>query len=144
MHFRKYIGAVITSGNKIFIMRNEKSEWILPRVKVEGFNCEVEEIEDMFVSEFNLQAIFNKIVDDTQYEFFSLTKKAPMCNAVFWYHADSNDLSFTIKKSSKIEDGGFYDINIALDKITYSQEKNTVLKALNYLEYRAKQRDELA
>lgn len=144
MIFRKYIGVVLINEKKVFVMKNEKNEWILPKVKVDDFSVSKEWIEMKFSEEFNLESDFEKIVDDTQYEFFSLTKKAPMCNTVFWYYAQSNNASFTIEKTSKIEDGGFYNIDIALQKITYSQEKNTVLKVLNTLENKKEEIYELA
>ncbi|NBI06958.1 NUDIX domain-containing protein [Senegalia massiliensis] len=126
MLLRNCAGGVVFYEDKVFILKNEKDEWILPKGKIQSGNLAIETAKIKVKEETGLENI--QIVSpagETNYEFYSLSRKKPVCNEIIWFIMEAKSLEYDIK-SKEFKNGGFYEIQEAIEKITYSQDKSLV------------------
>lgn len=137
MIIRNCAGGVVFKGDKVLILQNEKNEWILPKGKIREDNLPTITATTRVEYETGVNAKIVSAAGETAYEFFSITRKEPVCNKIIWYIMESEDESFEINKEEGFIDGGFYPIEEAIDMITYSQDKSLVsLSHKRYLEFK--------
>ena len=75
-------------------------------------------------------------VGETSYEFYSNTRKCPVHNQIHWFLMEADGDKYSVNKMEDFTDGGFFPIDEALEKITYSQDKSLVSLAYRkYQEY---------
>src|SRR5690606_553070 len=143
MIIRNCAGGVVFKDSKVFIMKNDKNEWILPKGKIR----EEELPPETAIARVEYEAGIEepKIVSaagETAYEFYSFTRNKPVCNRITWFIMESKDENFSINEDEGFKDGGFYPIEEAIEMITYSQDKSLVSLAykryLDFKEYQEK------
>ena len=71
---------------------------------------------------------------ETSYEFFSISRQKPVCNRITWFIMDADDDKACVNKDEGFVHGGFFPIEEAIEKITYSQDKSLV--SLSYKKYK--------
>ena len=134
MLVRDCAGGLVFKGNKVFILKNEKGEWVFPKgVKKNGDLLNEVAIKKV-KEETGISAEIVSTAGSTNYEFFSFTRKRPVCNKITWYAMKCNQDKYKIS-DEKFADGGFFDFDEALRMITYSQDKS--LLNLTYEKYKA-------
>lgn len=142
MIVRNCAGGVVFSGNKVLIIKNDKNEWVLPKGKIRNGFLPTETAINRVKYETGVDANIVSAAGETSYEFFSLSRKQAVCNIIIWYIMESRDGYFDINKNEGFLDGGFFEIEKAVDMITYSQDKSLVSlsykKYLDYKEYEVK------
>ncbi|WP_099187706.1 NUDIX hydrolase [Tepidibacter mesophilus] len=126
MLFRNCAGGIVFYGNKVLILKNEKSEWVLPKGIIKGNSIPAEVAIDKVKHECGVNTKILSTAGQTNYEFYSISRKTPVCNEIVWYVMESNDVKCNINKELGFVDGGFYKIKDALELITYSQDKSIV------------------
>ena len=126
MIFRNCAGGIVFYANRVFILKNEKNEWVLPKGKIR--NGELP--DDVALSRVKLEGgVDAEILSDvggTSYEFYSISRKQPVCNEIQWYIMRADSKEYEINEELQFKDGGFFPIEEALEKITYSQDKSIV------------------
>ncbi|WP_352419890.1 NUDIX hydrolase [Proteiniborus sp.] len=133
MIFRSCAGGVVFHDDKVFIMQNDKSEWVLPKGKIrDGFLASETAIERV-KEEAGLDVEIISTAGETSYEFYSFSRQKPVCNEITWFIMESKDMNFFINEDYGILDAGFYSIDEAIDMITYSQDKSLV--SLSYRKF---------
>ncbi|MTI49105.1 NUDIX hydrolase [Sporosalibacterium faouarense] len=133
MLFRNCAGGIVFSGEKVFLLKNNKGEWVLPKGKIRKGFLSVETAIERVKNETGLDANVVSTAGETCYEFFSLSRQKPVCNEITWYIMESFENDFEINKEEGFTDGGFFNISDAIEKITYSQDKSLV--SLSYKKY---------
>jgi len=126
MLFRKCAGGVVFHGENVFLLRNEKGEWVLPKGVVRGQMSKREVAVDRVRSETGVNAQVLEAVGETNYEFYSVTRRASVCNRVMWYTMRAESEAFRIAFEQGFTDGGWLPIGEAVEKITYTQDKSLV------------------
>lgn len=126
MLFRKCAGGVVFLEGKVFLLRNEKGEWVLPKGVVRGGKPQQEVAVERVKSEAGVGADILEAVGETNYEFYSITRRTPVCNRVMWYTMQAQSPSFRIAFEQGFTDGGWFPLDEALDMITYTQDKALV------------------
>lgn len=138
MLIRNCAGGVVFKEDKVFILKNEKNEWVLPKGKIRGEQLPPETA--VYRVEFETGINKPKIVSsagETAYEFYSITRNQAVCNKIIWYIMESKDEKHNINIEEGFKEGGFYPIEEAIDMITYSQDKSLVsLSYKRYLEFK--------
>jgi predicted NUDIX family NTP pyrophosphohydrolase len=119
-------GGVIFCNDRVFIMKNDKDEWVLPKGVVRNKEVSREVALNRVQHETGVDAEIVSPAGETNYEFYSQTRKMPVCNKVDWYIMESHNENFSLNKDEGFQDGGFFSIDDALEKITYSQDKSLV------------------
>lgn len=131
MLFRNCAGGVVFWGDSVLILENEKNEWVLPKGVIKSGATPADIAIERVRIEAGVEAKIVSTAGGTSYEFFSLTRKQPVCNEVAWYimRADSN--KYNVNKEQGFQNGGFFNIEKAIRMATYSQDKSLIRLAYN-------------
>lgn len=129
-------GGVVFFKDKVLILKNEKSEWVLPKGVIRPGRLAQEVAVERVKVEAGVNARIVSCVGETCYEFYSVTRQKPVCNQITWFLMEALSEDCTPNTELGFSDGGFYPIEKALDMITYSQDKALVSTSYKrYLEY---------
>lgn len=142
MIIRNCAGGIVFNEDKVFILKNEKNEWVLPKGKIRYEQLPPETAAHRVEHETGVDAKIVSPAGETAYEFYSITRNQPVYNKIIWYIMQSDNQNHSINLEEGFQDGGFYTIEEAIDKITYSQDKSLVSlsykRYLGFKEYQAK------
>lgn len=131
MLVRNCAGGLVFCGDKVFLLKNEKGEWIFPKGVVRHGELVSEVALRRVREEADILAEIISTAGHTSYEFFSVTRQKPVCNKITWFIMKSLHESYKVNKEENFTDGGYFDIDEAMRLVTYSQDK-----ALLNLSYR--------
>lgn len=134
MLFRNCAGGVVFYANQVFILKNEKNEWVLPKGVIRNGDLSWEVAVKRVKAEGGIDAEVLESAGGTSYEFFSISRKQPVCNEITWYIMSTASKNFKINHELGFRDGGFYPVDVALGMITYSQDRSLV--SLSYKKYK--------
>ncbi len=123
MLVRNCAGGVVFSGEKVFLLKNEKDEWVLPKGVIRSGDYPDEVAIKRVKEETGIDAEIILAAGNTNYEFFSVTRQRPVCNKITWYLMRSLNDNFEVNKEDDFSEGGYFSIDEALEKITYSQDR---------------------
>lgn len=126
MIFRNCAGGVVFFGDKVFLLQNEKQEWVLPKGIIRSGMLAHEVAVSRVKIECGIDAEIISTAGATSYEFYSLTRKKPVCNEITWYIMGANNDEYSINKHESFIGGGYFDVEEAGKLITYSQDKSLV------------------
>ncbi len=133
MLLRDCAGGVIFFDDRLFLLLNEKNEWVMPK----GLIKSGENPQDAAVRRVSEETgITGEIIEQagrTYYEFYSVTRQMPVCNRIAWYIMQAGTNQFHITEPEKYTEGGFFTINEALEMVTYSQDKSLVMQSYKKL-----------
>ena len=142
MLFRNCAGGVVFYANQVFIFKNEKNEWVLPKGIIRNKDLSRDVALERVKIETGIDAEILSTAGGTSYEFYSVTRKQPVCNQITWYIMNAKTKKFEVNRGLGFKEGGFYTIDKALEMITYSQEKSLV--NLSYKKYKKMMRQKAA
>jgi len=134
MLYRNCAGGVVFYANQVFVFKNEKNEWVLPKGVIRNGELPWDVALRRVKVEAGINAEIVSSAGGTSYEFFSISRKQPVCNEISWYIMSSASKDFLINKELGFKDGGFYPVDKALNMITYSQDRSLV--SLSYKKYK--------
>ncbi|MCX8128585.1 MAG: NUDIX hydrolase [Clostridia bacterium] len=124
MLVRNCAGGVVFSGEKVLLLKNEKGEWVLPKGIIRNGDLSNEVALKRVKEEAGVSAEIISTAGRTHYEFFSVTRQRPVCNKITWYIMKSLNEEYNVNKQENFTDGGFFKIDEALERVTYSQDKS--------------------
>ena len=135
MRQRNCAGGVVFISDKVLLLRNDKGEWVLPK----GVIKEGEHASEVAMSRVRHEAgVEAKIIapaGETCYEFFSVSRRAPISNKIDWFIMQASDEGHQVNTDEGFREGGFFQTEEAAEKITYSQDR--ALVRLAYEKYLA-------
>ncbi len=134
MLVRNCAGGVVFSGEKVFLLKNEKDEWVLPKGVIRNGDYPDEVAIKRVKEETGIDAEIILAAGNTNYEFFSVTRQRPVCNKITWYLMKSLNDDFELNREENFSEGGYFSIDEALEKITYSQDR--ALINLSFAKYK--------
>ncbi|WP_024832859.1 NUDIX hydrolase [Ruminiclostridium josui] len=134
MLVRNCAGGVVFSGEKVFLLKNEKDEWVLPKGVIRNGDYPDEVALRRVKEEAGIDAEIVLAAGNTNYEFFSVTRQRPVCNKITWYVMKSLNDNYEVNKEENFSEGGYFSIDEALEKITYSQDR--ALINLSFAKYK--------
>ncbi|WP_129598815.1 NUDIX hydrolase [Anaerophilus nitritogenes] len=129
MLFRNCAGGVVFFEEKVLLLKNEKDEWVLPKGVIRNGNLSRDVAINRVMEEAGVDATIISTVGETCYEFFSLTRQKPVCNQIIWYLMRAVDTNCRLNKELEFKEVGFFNIDEALEKITYPQDHSLVYLA---------------
>lgn len=124
MLVRNCAGGVVFAGDRVLLLRNEKGEWVLPKGIIRNGDLSNEVALKRVQEEAGVSAEIISTAGRTHYEFFSVTRQRPVCNKITWYIMKSLNDQYIVNKEENFIDGGYFTIDEALEKVTYSQDKS--------------------
>lgn len=131
---RNCAGGVVFYEDKVFIMKNDKGEWVLPKGVIREGHIASEVALKRVKHEGGVDAKIISSIGETCYEFYSYSRRRPVCNEIIWFLMEADDEKFDINRDEGFTEGGFFEINEAIEKITYSQDKSLV--RMSYKRYK--------
>ncbi len=135
MLMRNCAGGVVFKGESVFLLKNEKNEWVLPKGVKRGNKTDADVALERVRIETGLQnPVIISPAGETNYEFYSVTRKIPVYNEIVWFVMTCDDEEYCVSAEDGFQDGGFYPIEKALEMVTYSQDKSLVY--LSYKRYK--------
>jgi 8-oxo-dGTP pyrophosphatase MutT (NUDIX family) len=140
MLVRNCAGGIVFFCDEVFLLKNEKEEWVFPKGIIHDGDLANEVAIRRVREETGITAVIVSTAGQTNYEFFSMTRQKPVCNKIIWYVMKTFSSNFVINKEENFTDGGFFDIDKAISLISYSQDKSIL--NLSFKMY--KKLDELA
>ena len=140
MRQRNCAGGVIFSGEKVFLLCNDKGEWVLPKGVIRNGEFASSVATSRVKYETGIDAKIIAPAGETCYEFFSVSRRAPISNKIDWFIMQALDEEYAVNKEEGFSDGGFFPMEDAGEKITYSQDK--ALVRLAYDKYLAFQKEQ--
>ena len=116
-------------GDKVFLLKNDKDEWVLPKGVIREKRSSSEVAVMRVQDEAGIEADILTSAGDTSYEFYSLTRRQPVCNRVHWYVMVAPTARYRIAFEQGFTDGDYFPIEEAVERVTYSQDKALVKAA---------------
>ena len=110
-------------GSKVFLLRNEKGEWVFPKGVIRSGDLSSEVALRRVKEEADIASEIVSTAGHTNYEFFSVTRKKPVCNKITWYIMRANNHYCKINEQEKFMGAGYFEIDEAMKLVTYSQDK---------------------
>jgi 8-oxo-dGTP pyrophosphatase MutT (NUDIX family) len=138
---RNCAGGVVFCGEKVFIMKNDKGEWVLPKGIIREGHLASEVAVNRVKEEAGIEAVIISTIGETCYEFYSYSRHQPVCNEIIWFLMEAEEEKYNVNRDEGFTEGGFFDISDAIEKITYSQDKSLV--RTSYKRYKKHQNHEI-
>lgn len=135
MLVRQCAGGVVFHQDKVFLLKNDKGEWVLPKGVIRNGKTASEVAVSRVRYEGGVDAKIIHSVGETNYEFYSNSRRCPVRNQVKWFLMDAPKENYSVNKIEAFTDGGFFEIHEALELVTYSQDK--ALVNLAFKQYRS-------
>jgi hypothetical protein len=126
MIFRKCAGGVVFFGDSVFLLKNEKNEWVLPKGVIREKQLLSDVALDRVFKEAGIRARIISPAGETSYEFYSMTRRQPVCNRITWYVMQADSSEYRIAFEQGFTDGDYYPVEKAIELVTYSQDKALV------------------
>ena len=139
MIFRECAGGVVFCQDKVFLLRNDKQEWVLPKGVIRDKRSKTDVAVQRVWKEAGIDAKILSTAGETSYEFYSMARHKPVCNRITWFAMHAQSLDYRIAFEQGFTDGDYFPIEKALELITYSQDK--ALISVAYSKYRAEMSD---
>ena len=133
MRLRKCAGGVVFFEDKVLLLQNDKGDWLLPKGVIREGKHAHEVALERVKHEAGVDANIMAPAGETRYEFFSQSRRIPVSNMIDWFIMKVEEDSFEVNAADGFVSGGFYEIDEALKKITYSSDKSLV--SLSYDKY---------
>lgn len=134
MIIRNCAGGIVFFGEKVFLLKNEKDEWVFPKGVIRNGEFPAEVALRRVMEEGGIIAQIITTAGDTSYEFYSVSRQKPVCNKIIWFIMSTKSEMYNISETEKFTEGGFFSIEQALQLVTYSQDK--ALLNLSFKKYK--------
>lgn len=129
MLVRNCAGGVVFHEDKVLLLRNEKHEWIFPKGVIRSSDYPDEVAVRRVQLEAGVKARILISVGKTNYEFYSISRQRPVCNKINWFIMVAEADEVAPNAAQNFFAGGFFPVDEALDKVTYSQDKSLLTHA---------------
>lgn len=129
MLFRNCAGGLVFFKEKVFLLKNEKEEWVFPKGLIREGMSPKETAAARTLAEAGIRAAALRPAGHTSYEFYSLTRHRPVCNEVSWFLMEAESGDYAVSHAEGFRDGGWFDRAESLQKVTYSQDRKLLEEA---------------
>ena len=135
MLVRNCAGGLVFYQDKVLLLLNEKNEWIFPKGVIRSDDKPEQVAVRRVQDEAGVKATIISHTGETNYEFYSISRQRPVCNKITWYIMRADQDTVVPDAAQNFFDGGFFSVDEAIGKVTYSQDKS--LLAVAYKKYKA-------
>ena len=140
MLVRQCAGGVVFYGEKVFLLQNDKGEWVLPKGVIRSGKISNEVAVTRVRYEGGVDAKIISSAGETSYEFFSYSRRSPVCNQINWFVMEALRPEFSINRMEGFQDGGFIPLRTlwknylqsgpSLVSYSYRKYQNTWMKLI--------------
>jgi 8-oxo-dGTP pyrophosphatase MutT (NUDIX family) len=134
MLVRNCAGGVVFHDDKVLLLMNEKHEWVFPKGVMRSGDFPDEVAVNRVLVEAGVKARIISAAGRTNYEFYSISRQRPVANKIVWYIMTTDEADVTPNAAQNFSQGGFYSVDEAIEKVTYSQDKSLLM--LSFQKYK--------
>lgn len=134
MLVRNCAGGVVFNNDKVLLLMNEKHEWVFPKGVMRTGDFPDEVAVKRVLVEAGVKARIISAAGRTNYEFYSISRQRPVANKIVWYIMTTDQDKVTPNEAQSFSEGGFFTVEEAIEKVTYSQDKSLLM--LSYQKYK--------
>lgn len=129
MVIRNCSGGIVFYEDSVLLISNEKHEWFFPKGVIRSGQKEREVALSRVKTEAGVDAVILTPCGKTHYEFYSITRQKPVHNNINWFIMKADSNAVTPNAEEDITDGKFFELEDAMNVITYSQDKTLLMMA---------------
>ncbi len=128
-HIRNCAGGVVFAGDEVFLLKNDKGEWIMPKGVIRDGRGAPEVALYRVESEAGIQAEIVAPVGRTGYDFYSQSRHRDVSNRIQWFAMRAGDRRYRIAFEQGFLDGDYFPFDVAVRLLTHEQDKEILRKA---------------
>ena len=128
-HIRNCAGGVVFAGDDVFLLKNDKGEWIMPKGVTRDRRNAREVALYRVEAEAGIQAEIIAPVGRTSYDFYSQSRRKEVSNRIQWYLMRAGSRRYRIAFEQGFLDGDYYPFDVAVRLLTHEQDREILRKA---------------
>lgn len=128
-HIRNCAGGVVFAGDDVFLLKNDKGEWIMPKGVIRDRRNAREVALYRVEAEAGIQAEIIAPVGRTSYDFYSQSRRKEVSNRIQWYLMRAGSRRYRIAFEQGFLDGDYYSFDVAVRLLTHEQDREILRKA---------------
>ncbi len=129
MLIRNCTGGIVFCQDKVLMIENDKHEWAFPKGVIRVNQKLTEVVVRRIQYETGVSAKVLAPCGKTHYEFYSISRRKPVHNNISWFIMLAEDTKTVPNTEENILNAKFFDVQTAMDKVTYSQDRSLLLMA---------------
>ena len=131
MIVRNCAGGVVFCGDKVLLVCNDKHEWGFPKGVIRSSDkSKLSDIVSKRIKEeTGITATVLAPCGKTNYEYYSITRNKPVHNNISWFVMSAREETIVITPETGTVGAKFENVEKALSRITYSQDKALLMMA---------------
>ena len=128
-HIRNCAGGVVFAGDEVFLLKNDKGEWIMPKGVIRDRNSARDVALYRVEAEAGIRAEIVAPVGRTSYDFFSQSRRKSVSNRIQWYAMRASDRRYRIAFEQGFLDGDYFAFDVAVRLLTHEQDREILRQA---------------
>ena len=131
MIVRNCAGGVVFCGDKVLLVCNDKHEWGFPKgvIRLSDKSKLSDIVSKRIKEETGITATVLAPCGKTNYEYYSITRNKPVHNNISWFVMSAQEETIVITPETGTIGAKFENVEKALARITYSQDKALLMMA---------------
>lgn len=128
-YVRNCAGGVVFAGDDVFLLKNDKGEWIMPKGIIRDRRNAREVALYRVEDEAGIQAEIVGFVGRTSYDFYSQTRRREVSNRIQWFAMRARDRRYRIAFEQGFRDGDYFAFDVAVRLLTHEQDREILRQA---------------
>ena len=128
-HIRNCAGGVVFAGDDVFLLKNDKSEWIMPKGVIRDRRSAREVALYRVEAEAGIEAEIVALAGRTSYDFYSQSRRKSVSNRIQWFVMRACDRKYRIAFEQGFLDGDYFPYEVAVRLLTHEQDREILRRA---------------
>ena len=128
-HIRNCAGGVVFAGDDVFLLKNDKSEWIMPKGVIRDRRSAREVALYRVEAEAGIEAEIVALAGRTSYDFYSQSRRKSVSNRIQWFAMRARDHRYRIAFEQGFLDGDYFPYEVAVRLLTHEQDREILRRA---------------
>ena len=128
-HIRNCAGGVVFAGDDVFLLKNDKSEWIMPKGVIRDRRSAREVALYRVEAEAGIEAEIVALAGRTSYDFYSQSRRKSVSNRIRWFAMRASDHRYRIAFEQGFLDGDYFPYEVAVRLLTHEQDREILRRA---------------
>ena len=130
---RNCAGGAGFSGDEVFLLKNDKGEWIMPKGVIRDRGDAGDVALRRVEAEAGIEAEIVAPAGKTSYEFYSQTRRKQVLNRIQWFAMRAKSRRYRIAFEQGFLNGDFFPFDVAAKLITHDQDREILKSAREIL-----------
>ena len=128
-YVRNCAGGVVFAGDDVFLLKNDKGEWIMPKGVIRDRSNARQVALYRVEAEGGIQAEIVGFIGRTSYDFYSQTRRREVSNRIQWFAMRARDRRYRIAFEQGFLDGDYFAFDVAVSLLTHEQDREILRQA---------------